>query len=206
MAGILRFTKISWKLTIIYSLIFSLVLLVLSASLLYGVKYYLYNQSVQQVIKTGQDLSYAIRSDRHKISGEDPRYNDLLSDVPFGTNIVVRILDANGNLLAASSGNSYYQIPFAKTDNRVLEYEAYDKHLFYQTTEITTVPGQAIYLQVIKDFGSEHYFLAILLLFLMIADAVGVLFSIAAGYIVSMRMLQPIDSITMAAGASAPPI
>ena len=199
MAGILRFTKISWKLTIIYSLIFSLVLLVLSASLLYGVKYYLYNQSVQQVLKTGQDLSDAIRSARHKLSGEDPRYNDLLSDVPFGTNIVVRILDANGNLLAASSGNSYYQIPFAKTDNRVLEYEAYDKHLFYQTTEITTVPGQAIYLQVIKDFGSEHYFLAILLLFLMIADAIGVLFSIAAGYIVSMRMLQPIDSITMAA-------
>jgi two-component system sensor histidine kinase ArlS len=198
-ANILRFTKISWKLTIIYSIIFSLVLLFLSTSLLYGVRFYLYHEAVQQVIKTGQDMSDAIKSDRHELSGEDPRYNELLSDVPFGTNIVVRILDANGNLLAASSGNSYYQVPFSKTDNRVLEFEVYGKHLFYQTDEITTMPGQVIYLQVIKDFGSEHSFLAILLIFLMIADAIGILFSILAGFIVSRRMLQPIDSITRAA-------
>ena len=204
MANISRFTKISWKLTIIYSIIFSLVLLLLSTSLLYGVKLYLYHESVQQVIKTGQDMSDAIKSDRHELSGKDPRYNELLSDVPFGTNIVVRILDANGNLLAASSGNSYYQVPFSKTDNRVLEFEVYGKHLFYQTDEITTMPGQVIYLQVIKDFGSEHSFLAILLIFLMIADAIGILFSILAGFIVSRRMLSLLTASPEPPRASAP--
>jgi signal transduction histidine kinase len=199
MVNIFRFTKISWKLTIIYSLVFSLVLLFLSTSLLYGVKSYLYHESVQQVIKIGQDMANGMKSDRHESIRGDQQYNKLLSDVPLGTNIVVRVLDANGNLLAASSGNSYYQVPFSKTDNKVLELEAYGKHLFYQTNEITAMPGQVIYLQVIKDFGSEHSFLAILLIFLIIADAIGILISVLAGFIVSRRVLQPIDSITRAA-------
>ncbi len=198
MANIFRFTKISWKLTIIYSLIFSLVLLFLSTSLLYGVKFYLYHEAVQQVIKTGQGIANGMKSDRHESRRGEQQYNELLSDIPLGTDMVVRILDASGNLLAASSGNSNYQVPFGQTDNRVLESEAYGKHLFYQTNKII-MPGQVIYLQVIKDFGSEHSFLAILLIFLMIADAIGILFSILAGFIVSRRMLQPIDSITRAA-------
>jgi two-component system sensor histidine kinase ArlS len=197
--NIFRFTKISGKLTIIYSLIFSLVLLFLSTSLLYGVKSYLYHESVQQVIKTGQDMANGMKSDRYESRRGDQQYNEMLSEVPLGTNMVVRILDANGNLLAASSGNSYYQVPFSKTDNRVLEWEAYGKHLFYQTNKIIVMPDQVIYLQVIKDFRNEHSFLAILLIFLIISDVIGILFSILAGFIVSRRMLQPIDSITKAA-------
>jgi heavy metal sensor kinase len=199
MVNIFRFTKISGKLTIIYSLIFSVVLLFLSASLLYGVKFYLDHGTIQQVIKTGHDMANGLESDRHDSRTGGQQYNELLSEVPLGTNIVVRILDANGNLLAASSGNSYYQVPFTKTDNRVLEWEAYGKHLFYQTNKIIVMSGQVIYLQVIKDFGSEHSFLAILLIFLIIADAIGILISILAGFVVSRRMLQPIDSITRAA-------
>jgi two-component system sensor histidine kinase ArlS len=190
-ANIFRFTKISWKLTIIYSAVFSLVLLLLSASLLYGVKFYLYHEAVQQVIKTGQDMADAMTNE-----GEGRQYGELLSDLPLGTDVVVRILDANGDLLAASSGNNRYRVPFSKTDSRVLELETDDKHLFYQNREI---PRQVLYLQVIKDFGGEHAFLGILLIFLTIADAFGILFSILAGLIVSRRMLRPIDRITRAA-------
>lgn len=46
---IIKGTKISIKITIVYAFMFSLVLLLLNASILYGVKYYLYNQSNKQI-------------------------------------------------------------------------------------------------------------------------------------------------------------
>ena len=42
---IIKSAKISFKLTIVYAFMFSLILLVLNASTLYGIKYYLYNQA-----------------------------------------------------------------------------------------------------------------------------------------------------------------
>ena len=198
MINILRFTKISWKLTIIYSLIFSLVLLLLSASLLYGVKYYLYHGAIQQVENTGRDIANGMKADpelRFGVLG----YTELIPEIPLSTNIIVKILDPGGNLLAASSKDTSYQVPFSKTDSGVSEFELYGKHLFYQTSEVIISPNQVVYLQVIKDFGNEHSFLDILLILLAIADVLGVIFSIIAGFIVSRRMLQPIDSITKAA-------
>lgn len=199
MINIFRSTKISWKLTIIYSLIFSLILLLLSASLLYGVKFYLYHGAIQQVLITSQNLANSIRSDKSESRLDSQRYNELIPEIPLNTNIVIRILDVNGNLLAASPGNPGYQVPFSQPDSRVVELETLGKHLFCQTSKVTVMPDQVVYLQVIKDYGSEHTFLAILLIFLAIADAVGILFSILAGFIVSRRMLQPIDSIIRAA-------
>jgi two-component system sensor histidine kinase ArlS len=49
MIKILKFKKISWKLTLIYSVIFSLVLVLLNAGILYGIRFYLIKQSETQV-------------------------------------------------------------------------------------------------------------------------------------------------------------
>ena len=46
---IIKSAKISVKLTIVYAVMFSLVLLILNASILYGIKYYLYSQANKQI-------------------------------------------------------------------------------------------------------------------------------------------------------------
>ena len=46
---IIKSAKISVKLTIVYAVMFSLVLLILNASILYGIKYYVYSQANKQI-------------------------------------------------------------------------------------------------------------------------------------------------------------
>ena len=45
----IKSAKISLKLTVIYAVMFSLILLILNASILYGIKYYLYGQANKQI-------------------------------------------------------------------------------------------------------------------------------------------------------------
>ena len=54
---IVKSAKISVKLTFIYAFMFTLLLLLLNASILYGIKYYLYNQANTQVDDMGRIMS-----------------------------------------------------------------------------------------------------------------------------------------------------
>jgi len=76
---IIKNTKISLKLTMIYAFMFSLVLLLLNASVLYGVKYYLYSQGSKQL----EDIKTIILN---KISSQnihlDLSDKEVLVDVP----------------------------------------------------------------------------------------------------------------------------
>ena len=52
--------RLSWKLTLIYALLFSAVLLLLSAGVLYGVKYYLQQQTRELLLNTVKNIANRI--------------------------------------------------------------------------------------------------------------------------------------------------
>ena len=97
---ILKFKKISLKLTLVYAFAFSLILLVLNASVLYGVKYFLVSESFKQVEGTSKGmLSKVMQLEKTNVNLHD---ENLLQDINPKENIYVKILDNNGNTINVS--------------------------------------------------------------------------------------------------------
>lgn len=192
---IIKSAKISVKLTAIYAFVFSLVLLLLNASILYGIKYYLYSQANRQVedIKTITLNKITSRSEHMDLSS-----SEFVSDIPIKQNIFIRIVQQNGNIIN-SSGKFEHSVKISEPYNKILRLEEQEKHIIYENVKVKSKQYGVIYLQVIKDLNTEYNFMKILFVIMAIADFIGIIFSIFLGYIISKRMLRPIDKITVTA-------
>jgi len=197
---IIKSAKISIKLTIVYAFMFSLVLLLLNASILYGVKYYLYNQANKQVEDIQTVILNNITSQKEQL---DLSNKEIFLDVPSNQNIYIRIIQEDGKTLN-SSENFNYKIkePYDKTDplvENVKHVEEKGKDLLYKNVKFESKEYGIVYIQIVKNMDNEYYFMEILFVFMAIADFIGMIASLILGYIVSKRMLKPIDYITKTA-------
>jgi Signal transduction histidine kinase len=190
-----RFTKISVKLTLIYAFLFSCVLLLLNASVLYGVKYYLHFQSNKQVEDIGSILTSKVYESDNILNGLTDK--DFFEGISTNGNIYFKIMDNKGNILNVSEMFKY-TVPFKEPYGRSMYMEVHGKHITYENIELNR-GGYTLYIQVIKDMDNEYDFLKILFILMAAADAIGILLSIGTGFILSKRMLKPIDNITKTA-------
>jgi len=192
---VMKSAKISFKLTIIYALMFSLVLLLLNASILYGVKYYVDSQANAQV----EDMKTVVLN---KISQKDDNKNladkELLSDIASNDNIYINIIDINKKKIN-SSGNFQYKIKVQEPFDKIVKTEIDGKNITYINGKVLTLQNGTVYFQVIKNSERDYDFIKVLFWLMLIADLFGVLFSIFIGFIVSKKMLTPIDNITTTA-------
>lgn len=192
---IIKNAKISLKLTIIYALMFSLVLLLLNASILYGTKYYLYSQGNKQL----DDIKTIVLSKvTCQIEYTDLLNKELTADIPTKENLHVRFIKEDGTVLNTSD-KFIYNIKVIKPFDKAMSLEEDGNHLLYKNVRIETKNYGAIYLQVLKNMDNEYDFMKILFVFMAVADFLGVIASIIIGYMVSKRMLKPVDYITSAA-------
>ena len=187
--------KISVKLTILYAFMFSLVLLILNASMLYGIRYYLYSQADMQINSVQKVLTSRITSQEEAIELSD---KDVISEVPSMENLFIRIIDSDGKVIN-SSQNFNYKIKAHQAEDKIKHQEEDGIHLEYKNIPLNNKVYGKVYLQIIKDMHTEYKFLKILFVFMAICDFVGVLASIVIGYIISKKMLKPIDDITKTA-------
>lgn len=188
----IRKAKISVKITAIYAFIFSFVLLILSATVLYGVKYYLNIQATKQV----NDITNIIFP---KLTyNADLKDKNLFYDVPANENIYVRIIASEGKLVNQSNKFDY-KVTIKKPYNKVCHLEEKDKHFRYKNIELKNKNYGIVFLQVVKNMDSEYNFLIVLFVFMALADLVGIVLSVLLGYITSRRMLKPIENITKTA-------
>lgn len=192
---IIKSAKVSVKLTIVYALMFSLVLLVLNASILYGIKYYLYSQANKQIedVKV-MVLNKALSQTKQVVLSD----SELISDIPSKENISIRILQENGKVLNISKEFNY-NIKIKQPFDQIKNFKENDKHLVYKNLKIKTEKYGSAYIQIIKDMDNEYDFLKILFALMAIADFIGIIASIILGYSISKKMLVPIDYITNAA-------
>lgn len=192
---IIKGAKISIKITAMYALMFSLALLILNASILYGIKFYLYSQANKQVDDVKAIILNNLASQKENINLST---NELTFDIPSKENISVKILNENGNILNETNKFNY-NIQIKQHYNRINHIEEEGKHLIYQNTIINNNIYGTLYVQILKDMENEYDFLKILFVVMAVADFIGIVASIILGYIVSKRMLKPIDDITKAA-------
>ena len=192
---IIKSAKISLKLTIIYAFMFSLVLLLLNASILYGIKYYVNSQAIVQV----ENMKSVVLN---KISQRDENVNlgdkELLGDIVINDNIYINIIDINMKIIN-SSGKFKFKIDEKEPFDKIVKTEIYGENITYINEKVSTLQNGIVYFQIIKNLEREYDFIKVLFILMLISDLLGVLFSIFIGFIVSKKMLTPIDKITTTA-------
>lgn len=192
-----KFTKISWKLTLLYASIFSLVLILLSASVLYGIKFFLVSQSVQKVRNISNTIAERITGPtEEKMSLDDP---ELIGEARTDATISVRIANPEGNLVNSEESFPWKRITFSSSLDSVKKIESGELHLVVANRQILVDGKTEAYLQVAGNMENEYMFLRVLFILMACADTVGIAISLLAGYLISRRMLFPIDRITKAA-------
>ncbi|KHD38790.1 histidine kinase [Clostridium acetobutylicum] len=194
----MKSAKISIKITAFYAVIFSMVLLALNASILFGVKHFIYEEGNKQI----EDVDIIV-TDKLRNKVVDLRSKDIFSDISLKKDISLRILTKNGEIINSSK----------EFDNRIKKpregretskekgkhFEDDEKHLIYKNVLFTTKQNVTAYLQISKDMHSEYYFMKVLFGIMAGADFIGVIAAIILGYIVSKKMLKPIEYITKTA-------
>ncbi len=189
----IKSAKISIKLTLVYAFMFSLVLLILNASILYGVKYYLYNQSNKQIDDMQTIILNKIKSQDEQLDLSD---KDIFSEIPYKQNIFIWITQEDGEIINSSEKINYEtkqihdRIEHLKAKGKRLEDK--EKHLVYRNTKFKSKKYGTIYVQMAKDMHSEYDFMKILFWVMAVADFLGIIASIIVGYMVSKKMLKPI--------------
>ena len=192
-----KFTKISWKLTLLYASIFSLVLILLSASVLYGIKFYFVNQSLQKVKNISNIIAERIVGPtEEKMSLEDP---ELIGEARTDATVSVRIANPEGIIVNSEDSFHWKKIPFSSSLDSVRKTESDEIHLAIANRQVLADGKTKAYLQVAVNMENEYMFLKVLFILMACADAVGIAISLLAGYLISRRMLLPIDRITKAA-------
>ena len=173
----IKSAKISLKLTVIYAVMFSLILLILNVSILYGIKYYLYGQANKQIedVKTIVLGNIMSRNEKGDLSDKE-----LVSDVTSEQNISIKILEQNGKVLNKSKEFNY-KITSKEPFDKIRKTKEDDKHLVYKILKIKTQKYGVIYIQIVKWMGNEYDFMQILFVLMAIADFIGMIASIILG-------------------------
>lgn len=172
---------------------FALLLLILNASILYGVKYYLYSQADKQI----EDVKTTVLN---RITSQNDNINlaskEIILDVPTKENIFINIVQKNGKLIY-SSERLEHKIKFEEAFDKIGTFK--EEGLIYKNLSVETKDYGTIYIQIVKDMDNEYGFMEILFAIMAIADFIGIIASTILGYIISKKMLRPIDKIIKAA-------
>lgn len=193
---IVKNAKISIKLTVVYAFMFCVVLLLLNASILYGVKYHLYRQADKEIEDIQTIVLNKVTLQNEKIDLSD---NELFSEIPFKESISIRIIQQDGNVLNSTKKFPYdvkeFQLNTKSSQNKEKHIEDKEKHLVYKNVRFESKLYGVVFFQIVKDMDNEYDFMKILFAVMAIADFIGIIVSIILGYMVSRRMLKPIDYI-----------
>ena len=187
--------RLSLRLTLLYAAVFSIVLILLNAGTLYGIRYFLIRQAETQVQSCAESTLKEAGAVKGKIGVSDA---SLLGEAEAAPGISILITDASGKRLAHSG-----HIPSGWKASA-----QYDSFLIAEKNEIHTITLSTWILEngvrvgdlhVIYNMRTEYGFLKLLFFFMAVADGLGVLLSILAGFLLSRRVLRPIDSLTKTA-------
>ncbi|NNG65894.1 sensor histidine kinase [Caldanaerobacter subterraneus] len=181
--------RITLKIALLYSAVFSFVLIFLNAAVLYTLKYYLIYQSMEQVSTQAEVI-------KAKLSEAKQNMDGALKDTTFSgipdENIYVKIFDSKGRLLYLSKKLERVAIPYNTNLEVPVKVDEFDKDLVYLNT-VFKKSDATFYIQVIKDMKNEYAFLKLLFILMFFADGAGIFISFVTGYFVTKRALRPVD-------------
>jgi heavy metal sensor kinase len=184
-------SKISWKITIMYALMFMMLLFFINISIYCFLSLFIDGNIKKSINNTSEFVLSQL-----SILGDPIDYfdADILQEISRSEeNIFFRVLDGEGNTKAQSRYLQGMKIPISSD---ITQFRSGDRMLSVKTFELKNFAFSRGFLQVVRDITFEKNFLDFLILVLMVAAAIGALISVLLGYLTTKRMLSPINKIT----------
>jgi two-component system sensor histidine kinase ArlS len=192
-----KFKKISLKLTIIYASIFLFIIILLNASVLYGINLFLNQQASSKISHITKTVTARIIGNNNETMNlNDP---ELISEGLTDTTINIKIADQALKIVNDSNNFNTDTIDTQSFINKFRKIKINDMLIVYYNSKIAANPNAPVYLQVAINMEKESNFIHILIFLMICAVFIGVIISLLAGYFMSRKMLMPIDKITKTA-------
>ncbi|MBU3074527.1 sensor histidine kinase [Clostridium estertheticum] len=187
----LRFS-ISFKMTAVYTFIFSSTLLILSVSLIIGFRAFLINEAQSDLTKYSTvAISYA-KSDKGL-----QRFNySAFANIEY---VTLSVFDENENLVY-SSKNDKKDISFHKDTKASPVITDLNQQLIFVTTKYK-LNNKIFFLQTSKTLNKENEYLAIFAAIIFIVNLFSLIITLGFGSRASKKMLLPIKNMTKATRA-----
>ncbi|AFK86628.1 MULTISPECIES: sensor histidine kinase [Thermoanaerobacterium] len=180
--------SIKLRIALLYAIIFSFILIVLNASVLYGLKYYLVYQAFDDIQNQSDVIVEKLKEVDGIITSVD---KDLLFGSLIGENMYLKIVDLQGKIVYVSSPH-LIDISYDKNINTPTKIEKDETHIAYINREYI-YGNKGFYIQVYEDLKNQYFFLKLLFVMMAVSDVIGVLVSFFAGYFITGRALRPVD-------------
>ena len=184
-------SKISWKITVLYALMFMMLLFLINIAIYFFLSNFIDNNIRRSISNTSDFVVSQLGSVSNPIGYYDA---GILQDISRSEeNIYFRILENDGEIRAQSRYLRDIEIPITED---ISEFRTENRFLAVNTIKLDNFPFSQGYLQVVRDITFEKNFLDFLILVLTAAAAIGALVSVFLGYFTTKKMLSPINQIT----------
>jgi len=184
--------KISWRLTIIYTAIFIIVLMILNTALILGFKTFVKRNAYKDIDNT---IKYVLpKITDYGFYYIDNDEADLLQDISKSVeNIYFRVLDRDKDIIAQSYLLKEIDIPL-KSGYQILDRG--NKKLISRSIIIFRNGFLDGYFVVARDISRDYKFLRFLTTIIIIASIIGSIIALLTGFLVSKKSMQAINNIT----------
>jgi signal transduction histidine kinase len=181
----LRFS-ITFKITVIYALIFSIFIFLLSAGILFGFRYFLLDQVSSNIEKNNQIISTYIKE-----KSELPK--NIINEIANLDDMYVTVFNTNKEILHSTDGENvstefYNKVGFLDIIDRP------PSTLMILNSMLDH--NEIYYVQISKDLATENFYLASLTNILIIVNLVSLFIITMISSKASKKMLSPIAEMT----------
>ncbi len=180
--------KISFRLTFKYSVFFFSTLIVMSAAVLFGIRYYLFDQAKSQIESVKQSILQEIES------GEPFNRLDFGEVAEMYENVELYVL-LNDDRIFDNREQYDIDIP-EEAVGTAIKLSGGGKSILYATIHLVNDKEDKLNVQLIKNLDNERDFIKVLLIILTGVDTVFIFVSVFFGFFMSKRALRPIEKIT----------
>ncbi|MFZ5969819.1 MAG: ATP-binding protein [Bacillota bacterium] len=176
--------SITFKITVVYGFMLTLVILLTSSSAILGFRLYLIQQSKSTVVK-----NMTIASDLLK---ENPRvFENKFNSLSQQEDLIITVFN-NDKKTVFTTDKENEKIPFLKTD----ETAEIDNQQTVVMNQRVTIQDQPYYIQLSRSLEKENLYTLILSVVFLAVNGIGIIIIILFGSKISRRMLSPIEKMT----------
>lgn len=178
--------SITFKLTVVYVLIFSIILFITNTTILFILRYYIIRESSNNLINTKNLLSYYLSEDYEL-------FREKAIETSKNQNMQISLFDESREITYSTSKNPnddfFKNADAPKTIN-------IDSSEFLVINSKIQSNTQTIYIQILKELSKEHAYLATAFMILLVLTLLAILVTIVIGSKTSKKMLIPVDTMT----------
>ncbi|MBU3157262.1 HAMP domain-containing histidine kinase [Clostridium estertheticum] len=187
----LRFS-ISFKMTAVYTFIFSSTLFILSVSLIIGFRFFLINEAKSDLTKYSTVAINYAKSDK----GLQSFNYSAFANIEY---VTLNVFDENENLVY-SSQNDKKDISFHKDTKASPVITDLNQELIFVTTKLK-LNNKIFFIQTSKTLNKENEYLAIFAAIIFVVNVFSLIITLGFGSRASKKMLLPIKNMTKATRA-----